>query len=267
MAILTMLQLRPYVFGFLVAFLFLGIRRWGVARTLIWLVVGYGIAWGSEALSIRTGFPYGWYYYKYENLTQDILVAGVPLWDSLSYTFLIFAGYTTVQYRWPRLSPAATAIAGGAATMLLDIMIDPVANLGHLWFLGSIYFYPTGGAHFGVPISNYIGWFFVSWLVISGFQRLSKLIVRVAPKGDPIFASSRAPEFKHTQSLNDGDADKWGSSVTGPVQSVLYPAFYLAIGLFNTLIAAWIGAWGIVAANSAILMVCTILLFKKRGPS
>lgn len=221
--VLTMLQLRPYVFGFLVAFLFLGIRRWGVVRTVLWLFVGYGLAWASEALSIRTGFPYGWYFYKYENLTQDILVAGVPLWDSLSYTFLIFAGYTTVQYRWPQLSPAATAIAGGVATMILDILIDPVANLGHLWFLGSIYYYPTGGAHFGVPISNYIGWFIVAWLVISVFQRLS-------PHPNPLPQGERGKKL-----------------------SFLYPAFYLAIGIFNTLIAAWIGAWGIVACNTVIM--------------
>lgn len=227
--LLTMLQLRPYVFGFLVAFLFLGIRRWGVARTLVWLMVGYGIAWASEALSIRTGFPYGWYFYKYENLTRDILVAGVPFWDSLSYTFLIFAGYTVTQYRWLRLSPAATAMVGGAATMILDIMIDPVSNLGERWFLGSIYYYPTGGAHFGVPISNYIGWFFVSWLVISVFQRFE----------------CQMPTHQK-RPLN-----------------FLYPAFYLAIGAFNTAIAFWIDAPAIGIANTVILVIVGIVLFAK----
>jgi putative membrane protein len=233
--LLTMLLLRPYVFGFLVAFLFLAVRRWGWARTVLWLVLGYSIAWASEALSIRTGFPYGWYFYKYENLTRDILVMGVPFWDSLSYTFLIFAGYMVVKYRWPRLSPAATAIAGGAATMLLDMMIDPVSNLGDRWFLGSIYYYPTGGAHFGVPVSNYIGWFFVSWLVISIFQRVTAWNMRLAP--------------------------------TGPAQSVLYPAFYISIGLFNTLIAAWIDAWGIVANNGVIMAGILYILLRRKTES
>ena len=228
-SVLTMFLLRPYVFGFMVAFLFLAMRRWGWARTLLWLVLGYGIAWASEALSIRTGFPYGWYFYKYENLTRDILVMGVPFWDSLSYTFLIFAGYMVVKYRWPRLSPAATAIAGGAATMLLDIMIDPVSNLGERWFLGSIYYYPTGGAHFGVPISNYIGWFFVSWLVISLFQRIE---------------CRMTTQSKH--SLN-----------------FLYPAFYLAIGIFNTAIAFWIDAPAIGIANTVILIAVGLVLYTK----
>lgn len=225
--LVTMFLLRPYVFGFMVAFLVLAERLWGWRRTFLWLGLGYGIAWASEAMSIRTGFPYGWYFYKYENLTQDILLSGVPVWDSLSYTFLIFAGYTVVKYRWPRLSPAATAMAGGAATMLLDMMIDPVSNLGGRWFLGSIYYYPTGGAHFGVPISNYIGWFFVAWVVISVFQRIDRT--------------------RNTAPLN------W-----------LYPAFYLAIGAFNTAIAFWIGAWPIGIHNTLIMAGILCVLCRRR---
>jgi len=91
--------------------------------------------------------------------------------------------------------------------------------------LGSIYYYPSGGAHFGVPISNYLGWFFVAWIVIL----------------------AAAPTSSKIKNLN------W-----------FYPAFYLAIGIFNSAIALWIGAFNIVAANSAILAVCT-LLFLRRG--
>lgn len=235
-SLLTMIQLRPYVFGFLVAFLFLAVRLWGWRRTFLWLGMGYGIAWASEAMSIRTGFPYGWYFYKYENLTRDILLAGVPIWDSLSYTFLIFAGYTVVQYRFPRLSPAATAMTGGLATMLLDIMIDPVSNLGERWFLGSIYYYPTGGWHFGVPISNYIGWFFVAWVVISLFQRITTVSLRGARQGDAAIPL----------------AHSW-----------LYPAFYLAIGIFNTAIAFWISAPAIGIANTVILLVVGFVVFSR----
>lgn len=237
--VLTMILLRPYVFGFLVAFLFLAVRLWGWRRTVLWLVLGYSIAWASEAASIRTGLPYGWYFYKYENLTQDILLAGVPIWDSLSYTFLIFAGYTVVKYRFPRLSPAATAMAGGAATMILDIMIDPVSNLGERWFLGSIYYYPTGGWHFGVPISNYIGWFFVAWLVISLFQRITTVSLRGARQGDAAIPL----------------AHSW-----------LYPAFYMAIGIFNTAIAFWIAAPAIGIANTIILCGVASVLFIKPRP-
>ncbi len=250
--LITMLLLRPYVFGFLAAFLFLAVRLWGWGRTFLWLGLGYGVAWASEALSIRTGFPYGWYFYKYENLSRDILVAGVPVWDSLSYTFLIFAGYTTVLYRFPRLSPAAMAITGGAATMLLDMMIDPVSNLGDRWFLGGIYYYPHGGWHFGVPISNYIGWFFVAWVVISLFQRVaygSPLLGLRGGRG----SYETEPQCRNLSHppliLRGGD---------------LYPLFYLAIAAFNTAIAFWIGAWQIGIHNTAIMVGILYVLCRRR---
>ena len=122
---------RPYVIGFLIAFLFLAGRRWGWTRTVVWLVSGYLIALVSEASSIRNGFPYGFYYYKYENLSGDPLLFGVPLWDSLSYPFMIYAGYSVAELITGahRIRPIYLAALGALLTMLLDVIIDPVS-----WF-------------------------------------------------------------------------------------------------------------------------------------
>jgi hypothetical protein len=56
----------------------------------------------------------------------------------------------------------------------LDIIIDPVALQGHKWFLGQIYGYAEQGAYFGVPISNFIGWFVVGFLMVAVFQRIDQ---------------------------------------------------------------------------------------------
>ena len=90
--ILHTILVRPYVFLFLAAYLVLSISSWGWRRSFAFLLFGYLIAWASEAASIRTGFPYGWYFYRYENLEGEWLNAGVPVWDSLSYVFLCYAG-------------------------------------------------------------------------------------------------------------------------------------------------------------------------------
>jgi putative membrane protein len=97
--------IRPYVFVFLLAFLFLSLWRWGPAKTLLWLISGYLWAWLSEYSSIHNGFPYGVYQYVYSNLQGELLVAGVPFFDSLSYTFLVFAGFTTACLLYTSPSP------------------------------------------------------------------------------------------------------------------------------------------------------------------
>jgi putative membrane protein len=58
--------------------------------------------------------------------------------------------------------------------MMLDVVIDPVTLQGSKWFLGDIYYYPNGGQHFGVPISNYVGWFFVAVTALLVFTTIEK---------------------------------------------------------------------------------------------
>src|SRR5262249_55694454 len=63
---------------------------------------------------------------------------------------------------------AVTALAG-VLMMLLDIVIDPLAVRGDRWFLGRMFYYPAGGAYFGVPLSNFAGWLLVGWIIVGGY--------------------------------------------------------------------------------------------------
>lgn len=184
-AILYTVIKRWYVFTFLLAYLGIATYHWGLKRTLKFLVLGYFIAWASEASSIRNGFPYGFYSYHYENLKGEILLMGVPVWDSLSYTFLSFSGWLTATWyraRWNPTTPLSllhrswkTILLGALLTMVLDIVIDPVAHLGKQWFLGDIYHYPKPGWYFDVPLSNFGGWFLVALAIISAFRLTDRM--------------------------------------------------------------------------------------------
>lgn len=221
---MTWLVTRPYITAFLVAFVVLASRRMGWQRTLGWLCSGYAIALISEASSIRIGIPYGLYTYRYDQLVSDPLIFGVPVWDSLSYPFLIYAGWSQAHWRDRLGPPWRVALLGALFTMLLDMMIDPVARLGDRWFLGQIYEYAHPGRYFGVPASNFIGWFLVPWLVITANQALWRLPVPVFQRLRPIAPPSR-----------------------------LDLGFYLSIALFNIAIAFAIGAWPIGLCSSMIL--------------
>jgi putative membrane protein len=182
-------SMRPYVFAFLAAYFLAAVPHLGWKRVTVFTVLGYLTAFSSEVLSINTGFPYGWYYYIDTTSNRELWIAGVPFFDSLSYVFLCYCSYATALFI---LSPLKTVwknlhlldtlrirrsfsalLLGSLLQVYLDIIIDPVALQGEKWFLGSIYRYQETGIHFGVPLSNYLGWWLVSAVMIFMLQRIT----------------------------------------------------------------------------------------------
>ena len=185
-------SMRPYVFAFLAVYLVAAVPS-RLETTLWFTVAGYLIAFVSEVCSINTGFPYGWYFYIDATKTRELWIAGVPFFDSLSYVFLAYCSYATallavapvktggwlvpLETRAIRRS-LAVLILGALFQVFLDIIIDPVALQGDRWFLGQIYGYREPGGHFGVPISNYVGWWVVSLVLVFALQRIDARVAR-----------------------------------------------------------------------------------------
>ncbi|MBT3181701.1 MAG: carotenoid biosynthesis protein, partial [Deltaproteobacteria bacterium] len=120
-------------------------------------------------------------------------------------------------------------LAGSTLTMMLDVIIDPVAKLGKQWFLGEIYYYAHPGEYFGIPITNFLGWFLVPLVVI-----LFNIFI-----WKHIDTQRTAPNGQH---------------------SLLNPLFYSSIALFNIGVAFYIGAILLGVASSVILvMIMTIV--------
>ncbi|HEX8949314.1 MAG TPA: carotenoid biosynthesis protein [Dissulfurispiraceae bacterium] len=192
--LLGTIALRPYVFAFLLVYLLGCSLHLGVKRAVLFCAAGYFIAWTSELSSIHNGIPYGLYYYIPHTKDRELWLMGVPFMDSLSYVFLAYASYSMalmvispitrlkgtlylLETRALRRSLAAK-VFGALFLVYLDIIIDPVALQGHKWFLGRIYGYPEGGDYFGVPISNFIGWFATGFLMISALQEIDNYLHR-----------------------------------------------------------------------------------------
>lgn len=245
--------MRPYVFAFFAAFLLASVPHVGWKRTVAFTGCGYLIAFGSEWLSINTGFPYGWYYYIEATKNKELWVAGVPFFDSLSYVFLAYCSYTTALFilsplkawRWNvvtletrRIRRSLSALLMGAFLQtFLDIVIDPVALQGRRWFLGQIYGYREQGLHFGVPLSNYGGWLLTSLFLVGCFQVL---------------------DARRLQ-------DKPGGVFNLPFRSLLGPVLYLSVLIFNWGVTLWIGEifmalTGILMYTLPILMVALLAL-------
>lgn len=223
--------MRPYVFAFFVAYLFVAVPHLGWKKVGLFTVAGYLIAFASEYSSINTGFPYGWYYYIDTTRDRELWIAGVPFFDSLSYVFLAYCSYATALFiispirawRWNLVTLETRSIRrsfaalflGSILQVFLDIIIDPVALQGSRWFLGQIYGYKEAGIHFGVPLSNYLGWWLVGFIMILALQVIDRTVGRHEERPAGV------------RSL--------------PFRAVLGPLLYLSVIIFNLTMTLLIG--------------------------
>ena len=248
---------RPYVFAFFVVYLVLATAHLGGRRVLWMTVVGYWLAWASEFASIRIGFPYGLYHYLEPALEHDLMVAGVPFFDSLSYTFLAYFAWASAIYlrghvrfrrrfdlrfaehRNARRSVATLVLAAFLMTWM-DVALDPITHLGDRWFLGKIYEYAADGLHFGVPLSNYVGWLLTGSLIVAAYQRI------------------------------DGAADASSGPVgrSWPGQACYGPLAYVAVVAFALIMTFAIGerrmGWTGLALQAPVLLAFAIRFWRAR---
>ena len=217
------LALRPYVFGFLLGFLLIAGREVGRRRALAWLVVGFSVAFVAEYTSTRIGFPFGLYGYTGITRDRELFVSNVPFFDPLSFPFLAYASWCLARWGIGRRRAFATVALAGALMMLLDAVIDPLAVRGERWFLGHVFSYPAGGAYFGVPISNFAGWWVVGSAIVAAF-----ILLDSGKRGD-------AP----------------GAGV----------GLYYAVVSFNLVLTAWIGEPVLLTVGLALHVVAASALW------
>ena len=231
------LVLRPYVFGFLLAFLLAGTRDLGGVRTLLFAAWVGPVAWLAEFSSTRVGVPFGLYYYTGTTRSQELFIADVPFMDCLSFTFLAYAAFCLARavLRSSRAPWWAVALVSGVLMMMLDVVIDPAAVRGDRWFLGHIFYYPEGGLYFGVPISNFVGWTIVGAVGVGGYLVLARW------RGDR--TSGHTVYFDHH-----------GQGVRAGI------ALYYAVLAFNLVVTGWIGEWLLLGLGTAIHAVTGAVL-------
>jgi len=146
----------------------------GGRRALLFTGWAWAVAFLAEFSSTRTGVPFGLYHYTGSTWGTEIYLANIPLFDSLSFTFLAYAAFSLARRLLGRGGGPAVVFLSGVLMMLLDVVIDPLAVRGGRWFLGEIFYYPEGGVYFGVPLSNFLGWALVGWLIVGGFLAMSR---------------------------------------------------------------------------------------------
>lgn len=153
--------LLSLVFGWLpVAFAGWHLSRWvGWRNALLVFAVIAVVSFTFEALGVATGLVFGDYYYPSGPLGP--LVLGVPPLIQLQYFAMGYASLQVARSITGTLTSAArgwmlvgASVMGAFAMTALDLASDPMQSTQ----LGD-WIWRDGGAYFGVPIHNFIGWF------------------------------------------------------------------------------------------------------------
>jgi len=164
-----------------------GSRTFGRRGMLLFCALCLGVGSLMESLSLRTGFPFGHYHFTGLMGPQ---VAGLPILLALAYLGM---GYASWMVTTTLLLNETRSLAGSqiltvplCASFLMvawDFSMDPVwANLDHAWV------WEQGGAYFGVPLSNFGGWFLTVFLFYLLFAIAQRRFEFVAGPASPRWA-------------------------------------------------------------------------------
>lgn len=151
--------------------------RW--SGIVIFIVICLVVSNVLENTSILTGFPFGHYHYT-DALGPKLFL--VPLVIGLAYFstgYLAWVLSTILIGDVRRKSSAFTTFAvpfiASFLMVVWDLCFDPTSStIHHLWI------WEQGGGYFGVPFTNYLGWFFTVYV----FFQLFALFLRFRKAAD-----------------------------------------------------------------------------------
>src|ERR1700716_3134696 len=143
-----------------------GALRYRWSGVLAFLVICLVVSNILENTSILTGFPFGHYHY-----TSGPKLFLVPLFIGPSYfataylawmVAIVLIGEIRREGSW--FTTIAVPVVASAAMVMWDLTFDPTAStIKHFWI------WEQGGGYFGVPLTNYVGWFFTVYLFLQLF--------------------------------------------------------------------------------------------------
>lgn len=164
----------------------------GGAGTAVFFVVGISLGLCFEAMSIRTGFPFGPYYYT---PLFGPGVFGVPFIIPLAWYVIVYLGYVMANLMIAHapvvVSRGANAVwlslVGAGIVTAYDLAADPfmVRKIGAWVMLNP-------GDYFGEQLRGFGGWTLVSFL-IALLTRLAHRVMQIRPPARPSVVAAAYP--------------------------------------------------------------------------
>lgn len=150
-----------------------GAMRYGWSGILIFIAICLIVSNALENLSILTGFPFGHYHYT-DGLGPKFLLVPLligPAYISTGYLAWVIGNVLIGDVRrgTGAFTVFATPFIAAFAMVAWDVCLDPtLSTVLKFWI------WEDGGGYFGVPLTNYLGWFLTVYI----FFQLFALSVR-----------------------------------------------------------------------------------------
>lgn len=218
-----------------------GSLRYGWSGILIFIAIALVVSNILENTSILTGFPFGHYHYT-DRLGPKLFLVPLligPAYIGTGYLAWVLATVLVGDVRRasnPYFTVAVPIIAS-FAMVVWDLCFDPsLSTILHFWI------WEQGGGFFGVPLTNYLGWFLTVYL----FYQIFALYLR-----------TRGPERLATAAPR---AFYWQAVALYGTIGLSFVLFYLSGG--NARVTDAVGmVWqtGAIRETAAIVSLLTML--------
>jgi putative membrane protein len=138
-----------------------GAKAYNLRAILMFVLICFVVGNTSENLSIATGFPFGHYHFT------DVMgpkLFRVPILLGLAYIGMGYLSWTLGRVILGGIRVVALPLFAAFIMLAWDLSMDPIwSNFVHGWV------WHDGGAYFGVPLSNFFGWYLTVYLIYQLF--------------------------------------------------------------------------------------------------
>ncbi len=149
------------------------LRTHGLSGTMSFVGLVIAIPFASEFLGVLTGVPYG--AYAYLQAPGPYVLGLVPVFIFVAW---ILVGYLAIATTTTALGRSTLWLApvDGLVATAWDLLVDPVAVRSQFWT------WLSPATLYGVPLSNFLGWF----LIVTGLSAATRWLwardVRAPPQ-------------------------------------------------------------------------------------
>jgi uncharacterized membrane protein len=225
-----------------------GARIYGSRAILIFVTLSLGVGTFFESVGLRTGFPFG--HYTFTDLMGPKLF-GLPILLALAYVGMGYLSWVLavviLDCQNEPLSGRTIVLLPLAASLAMtvwDLSMDAVwADIDHAWV------WLDGGSYYGVPSSNFLGWFLTVYIFYQVFALYLRGRASIqAPTSHwrlaiLFYAASAAGNLLVVAPLSMGDVFVDASGKRWAISGILWASRLVSILLMMPLsLIAWVKA-------------------------